>query len=124
MQNILSYGKPIDFKNFWEVLIKDCYPLRNSRNFHIPLVKSVRVSHLPQFKFPEIFNHFPEEFKWIMERKDFIKRLEEFYHLRYKKENCNKRLCKFCSYDAWMEKSLTYIQEPKTLNYTRYVNSN
>ena len=121
MHNIYSYGKPPDFKTAWEVTIKNIdYPLRNYLNFKSPLVKSIRVSQLPQFKFAEIFNQFPKDFKWIMEGKTFLDNLREYYHLKYKIPECQKKFCRNCCFEAWRAEQLKHIKTPKTLNYIRY----
>ena len=120
MQNINSYGKPKDFKDTWNVVHKDKYFFRNTGRIDLPLVKSIRLSYLPKFKFAEVFNNLPGDFKWIMERKDFLIELEDFYHKRYKNENCLKRNCKFCSYESWEKHRLSYITLPKAFHYVRY----
>jgi hypothetical protein len=120
MQNIHSYRRPKEFKDFWEVSVNEQYYLRNSNRFKIPLVKSVRLSYLPQFKFAEIFNNFPEDFKWILERKDFLLHLEDYYHEKYKYNDCRKKFCKICSFDAWKKRNESFITFPKTLDYLRY----
>ena len=89
MHNIYSYKIPKEFASYWSTSTNTCengYSLRFRYiiRFELPLVKSIRVSQLPLFKFAEIFNNFPKEFKWLPERRVFLLCLEEHYHQEYK----------------------------------------
>ena len=119
MHNIYSYKKPIEFVDFWPLKSTYNYLLRPHTRFYTPLVKSVRLSHMPQFQFAQIFNNFPNDFKLIMERTDFINSLEEFYHDRYKSSTCNKTLCKFCAFIRWKSYKSKYVCSPKTFSYVK-----
>ena len=119
MHNIYSYKKPIEFVDFWPLKSTYNYLLRPHTRFYTPLVKSVRLSHMPQFQFAQIFNNFPDNFKLIMERTDFINHLEEFYHDRYKSSTCNKTLCKFCAFIRWKSYKSKYVCSPKTFSYVK-----
>ena len=120
MQNVYSYRLPKEFGETWSVDIKDIYSFRYAKRFYLPLVKSIRLSYLPLFKFAEIFNNFPKEFKWLPERRDFLLCLEEHYHQEYKLDSCVKRFCKICSYDTWKKRQESFVTSPPVYDYIRY----
>ena len=124
MNNLHWYGKPDIFKGFWKKIEKDCYLFRYSYNFELPLIKNVRLSHLPQFKFAEIFNHFPKDFKWTIERREFLEYLNVFYHQKYEYKDCTKDICKICSYEKWKNERKKYISSVKSYDFTRYSKTN
>ena len=121
MQNLYSYRKPEVLKGFWEVFSKDCYPLRFAQSFRLPFVKSVRLSQLPQFKFASVFNQFPEDFKWILEKTEFLEKLRDYYHHKYSNNDCNKRICKICSYKLWKEEQQKHFTILKSAKYVTYI---
>ena len=120
MHNIYSYKKPIEFVDFWPLKSTYNYLLRPHTRFYTPLVKSVRLSHMPQFQFAQIFNNFPDNFKLIMERTDFINHLEEFYPDRYKSSTCNKTLCKFCAFIRWKRERRVCSEKTSSEYHTKY----
>ena len=119
--NVYSYNHPKEFAEYWSTnAFLHEYSLRYSIRFDLPLVKSIRLSQLPLFKFAQIYNNFPEDFKTIMERKEFVSKLEDFYGKQFKNESCNNLFCKMCSYESWLNHRNNYIVFPKTLNYIKY----
>ena len=122
MHNIYSYHKPEFLANTWTLkAIKHNYLLRSPIQFDIPLVRSIRLSSMPQFKFPSVFNSFPGDFQCIMEREDFLTRLYKYYFAKYKIDNCSKRFCKYCSYDLWKKQKLSLRSfSSKPLSYIKY----
>ena len=95
--------------------VEHAYSLRDTLTFHIPLIKSVRLASAPIFSFPFIFNHFPEPFKEIMERKIFNENLEKYYNDNYFETKCKKKLCKICDLAEYKKRQLSYA-----LNFSRY----
>ena len=120
MHNIYSYKKPKELVDFWPLTISNDYLLRSSIRFQLPLVKTVRLSYMPQFKFPSLFNNFPADFKLILERSDFNHYLEEFYHKKYSSMNCKKTFCKFCAFNEWKLHKAKYAISHKSYSYIRY----
>ena len=121
MHNVYSYNHPKEFAEYWSTnAFLHEYSLRYSIRFDLPLVKSIRLSQLPLFKFAQIYNNFPEDFKTIMERKEFVSKLEDFYGKQFKNESCNNLFCRMCSYESWLNHRNNYIVFPKTLNYIKY----
>ena len=74
------------FHQFWKkwILKQSHYNFREP--FQIPLIKSIMLSSSPIFTFPSVFNHFPEHFKEIMERKDFREKLDMKHNAAYQHE--------------------------------------
>ena len=121
MHNVYSYNHPKEFAEYWSTnAFLHEYSLRYLIRFDLPLVKSIRLSQLPLFKFAQIYNNFPEDFKTIMERKEFVSKLEDFYGKQFKNESCNNLFCRMCSYESWLNHRNNYIVFPKTLNYIKY----
>ena len=120
MHNIYSYKKPKDLVDFWPLTVSNDYLLRSSSRFHLPLVKNVRLSYMPQFKFPYTFNSFSADFKFILERSDFNHHLEDHYHKKYTSSNCKKTYCKFCAFSEWKLHKLKYAVSDKSYSYIRY----
>merc|ERR1711923_57610 len=75
-------------------------------------------SSSPIFTFPFVFNHFPEHFKEIMERKDFREKLDMYYIVRFKNPNCIKRNCKFCHYFDYKMKQLNFAISYSSKSYS------
>ena len=120
LHKVKFYGLPRLFKDFWTVNYKYCYLLRDFARFEIPLIKSIRVSHLPQFKFAEIYNNFSGEFKWISERSDLIDKLRNYYHHKYAPSTCTKNICKICCFEVWKREKQKYIIPILLTDYIRY----
>ena len=122
MHGIYSYKKPEFLSQIWKMkFIKHNYSLRNPLQFEVPLVKSIKLSSLPQFQFPTIFNNFPGDFQYIMERKDFLIRLDKYYSIKYKIDKCSKTLCKYCSYEEWKKrKFINHISFTIDYGYVKY----
>ena len=120
MHNIYSYKKPKELVDFWPLTISNDYLLRSSIRFQLPLVKTVRLSYMPQFKFPSLFNNFPGDFKFTLERSDFYHHLEEYYNKKYLLINCKKIFCKFCAFKEWKLHKAKYAVCHKSYSYIRY----
>ena len=122
MHNVYSYNLPKTFSDYWSTKhVFHQYHLRDVVRFDYPLVKSLRVGNLPLFKFPEIYNNFPGDFKSLRERKDFLLQLDMFYYTDYKISNCNKKYCRICLYQSWIEHKLNFITSQfRSLDYVRY----
>ena len=125
MHNIYSYKIPKEFASYWSTSTNTCeygYSLRFRyiTRFELPLVKSIRVSQLPLFKFAEIYNNFPKDLKLIMERKDFVRELEYFYNNQFQNINCINKFCKMCSYETWLNHRYEFIAPQKDFVYVRY----
>ena len=119
MQGIHSYRKPRDIVDFFNITyVNHQYNFRETLAFQIPLIKSIRLSSSPIFTFPFVFNHFPENFKEIMERKDFREKLDMYYINRFKNPNCIKRNCKFCHYFVYKMKQLNFAISYSSKSYS------
>ena len=63
MQGIHSYRKPREIVDFFNIThVSHHYNFRETLAFQIPLIKSARLSSLPIYYVPFVFNHFPENF--------------------------------------------------------------
>ena len=119
MQGIHSYRKPREIVDFFNITyVSHQYNFRETLAFQIPLIKSIRLSSSPIFTFPFVFNHFPEHFKEIMERKDFREKLDMYYIDRFKNPNCIKRNCKFCHYFDYKMKQLNFAISYSSKSYS------
>ena len=121
-QSVHSYRKPIEIAHFFNYKhITHPYNFRENLVFDIPLIRSVRLSCSPIFSFPFTFNHFPENFKEIMERKDFMEKLDLFYISKFPNLNCNKNPCKFCHYFEFKKRQLQFaLDYSRILSYHKY----
>ena len=63
MQGIHSYRKPREIVDFFNIThVSHHYNFRETLAFQIPLIKSARLSSLPIYYVPFVFNQFPENF--------------------------------------------------------------
>ena len=111
MQSVHSYSKPKEIAHFFKYKhVTHPYNFRENLVFDIPLIRSVRLSCSPIFSFPFTFNHFPENFKEIMERKEYMEKLDLFHISKFPNLYCNKNLCKFCHYFQFKKRQLQFAQ--------------
>ena len=122
LQNIHSYGEPKDLVEYFEVKVSSEVPynLRDCLKFKLPLVKSIRLSSSPIFSYPFIFNKFSGDFKFVMERKDFLEKLELYFSRFISSKDCKKAFCKICNRKLYLERISRFYTQPKTYNYHRY----
>ena len=119
MQGIHSYRKPREIVDFFNIThVSHQYNFRETLAFQIPLIRSIRLSSSPIYYFPFVFNHFPENFKNIMERQDFREALDMYYINRLENPNCRKKYCKFCHYFEYKMKQLNYATSYSAKSYS------
>ena len=118
------WSKPKQYTDLWKIEYSShAYYLCEAdyARFNMPLIKSIRISQLPLFKYPEIYNNFPEPFKTTCEVSDFKFALEQYYHKKYPFDRCNYNNCKFCDFNSYINQRKKYFTSvPKVSSYKKY----
>ena len=72
------------------------YPLRNSHDFHVPRTLSTKLSKMPLFDLPKVWNAIDEELKKIAIKKTFKSQSMSLAMDKYANFRCNNLICYSC----------------------------
>ena len=122
MHDIHSDNIPKEFAKYFRLRYTEhAFILRDCIRVEIPVIKNLRLSSSPIFKFVCIFNNFSEEFKLLREKKKFILGLNNYYRKKIKSTTCRKRFCRICDPYQFSKRQRSFLIFGKVYNYYRYV---
>ena len=91
-----NYSKnDLEFYKLLNVQVHN-YPLRNLHDFHVPRTLSTKLSKMPFFDLPKIWNSIDDELKKITLKKTFKSQFKNFAMDKYANFRCNNLICYPC----------------------------
>ena len=111
MNKYVSYGKPDCVAGNWTDRQRFCdYNFRDDTEIFVPRLKSDRIARHPLFSFATTFNNFPEEYKSILEREDFLREHKKHFFKKQDFNVCEKPLCKICDEEGVRERIFNFAE--------------